>query len=286
MPGDSIGGQALVTVNPSTNYVKVRSELKTVPESLPDRINIYREAETNLIHILGQISKKSKGKKYEIAVRDPALFAGFLFKELAESQGIRIYGYAKRINPVDSSFSLNETQLDSVVSPALSEIVKETNRESKNMYAENILKTVGYYVGGDGSYWTGAALVKKFLNQIGVDTSAIQPVDGSGLSRDNLLSPYSIVLTLRYLYLSPYRDMFRESLPKPNEGTLFGRLLKLGDAVRAKTGTLRWTMCISGYVDSPATNDIYAFSILFNNCVNSTKAMQKLQERIIEAISE
>lgn len=60
LPGDSIGGQALVTVNPSTNYVKVRSELKTVPESLPDRINIYREAETNLIHILGRSAKRVK----------------------------------------------------------------------------------------------------------------------------------------------------------------------------------------------------------------------------------
>lgn len=96
------------------------------------------------------------------------------------------------------------------------------------MYAENILKTVGYYVGGDGSYWTGAALVKKFLNQIGVDTSAIQPVDGSGLSRDNLLSPYSIVLTLRYLYLSPYRDMFRESLPKPKRRNAFRSIAEAG----------------------------------------------------------
>jgi D-alanyl-D-alanine carboxypeptidase len=94
-----------------------------------------------------------------------------------------------------------------------------------------------------------------------------------------------VVVVLRYMYLSSHRDKFFESLPTSNEGTLFGRLLKLEKMVRAKTGTLRWVSCISGYAENQADNDVYAFSLLFNNYAGNGKAMNALQERMIEAMT-
>ncbi len=283
-PGENVGDLASVTMYPQTGYVELKNDLKTVEDTLDQGLKIYRKPEVNVIYVQGQIAQKCKPRTIEVAVKDPTLFAGYLFKEWAERKGIRVYGYPKRYNVDSSNFRGTEQVLDSVVSGPLSDIIIETNKESKNLYAENLLKSIGYYVDRDGSYATSILLLKKFLSRIGADTNTIHPVDGSGLSRHNLLSPYSVVLVLRYMYLSKYRNLFFESLPRANEGTLFGRLINLNSTVRAKTGTLKWTSCISGFVESPLENDVYAFSILINNFTGNSRTANKLQERIIEEI--
>ncbi len=281
-PAADTGDTAQFSLYPETKYVTVKNRLMTVDSAGKRGFGIYREPEANIIHIEGEIDREFKPKTIEIAVKDPAFFAAFHFKELLEKRGVKVNGEPKKYDPATIDSTKGASQLDSIISMPLSEIIKETNKESKNLMAENLLRSIGHYSGGDGSYWTSNILVRRFIAQLGGDTTGIEPVDGSGLSRHNLVSPYNIVVVLRYMYLSGHRDKFFESLPTSNEGTLFGRLLNLENVVRAKTGTLRWVSCMSGYVESPADNDMYAFSMLFNNYSGSAKAIAKLQERIIE----
>ncbi|MEO0225916.1 MAG: D-alanyl-D-alanine carboxypeptidase/D-alanyl-D-alanine-endopeptidase, partial [candidate division WOR-3 bacterium] len=107
-PGNKINDTAQVILDPQTQYVKIKNNLITVESlngnTISQEINIYREPEANIIHLEGAVAKNFKGRTYEIAVKDPALFAGYYFKELLERRGIRVYGYPKRVDTLTANF--------------------------------------------------------------------------------------------------------------------------------------------------------------------------------------
>jgi D-alanyl-D-alanine carboxypeptidase/D-alanyl-D-alanine-endopeptidase (penicillin-binding protein 4) len=91
--------------------------------------------------------------------------------------------------------------------------------------------------------------------------------DGSGLSRNTLVTPRLLTHILARLAQSADRDVWISFWPAGGEdGTLSRRLCCLsgGRGVRAKTGTLNRALSLSGYADSE-THGQLAFSILVND---------------------
>ena len=106
--------------------------------------------------------------------------------------------------------------------------------------------------------------------------------DGSGLSRYNLISPYDIMLVLRYMYHSKLFDEYYELMAGPGEGTLENRLNSIDKLMRAKTGTLDAVSCLSGYYRLNDEN--YCFSMMFNNFACPRKKIEKMQEDILNEL--
>ena len=91
--------------------------------------------------------------------------------------------------------------------------------------------------------------------------------DASGLSRKNLLTPDAIVQLLTYMDRQPEGAAFRALLPIAGvDGTLRHRMEGTAAAgnVRAKTGTMKFTTALSGYVTT-AGGERLAFSVMLNN---------------------
>lgn len=110
-------------------------------------------------------------------------------------------------------------------------------------------------------------------------------VDGSGLSRYNLLTPRSIASVLQKLYEEvPEKQLF-DLFPTGGEtGTIknwYGGLER--PYVFAKTGTLRHIHCLSGYLITRSGKRL-VFSFMHNNYVGSMRDLKKEIEKILQLI--
>jgi PBP4 family serine-type D-alanyl-D-alanine carboxypeptidase len=275
-----LGDYADVSMEPLTGYVKLINTMITKPGE--DSIIIFRPPGENTIYVDGGIGFKHT-RNIEVAVKDPTMFVGQYLKERLDAAGIDFIGRCIRGANVGAQESrLDFNFIDSTLSVPLSEIIREINTESVNLYAEAVLKTLGSHYLREGSFRAGASIVKEFLRRCGADTSLVELYDGSGLSRYNLISPYSIMLVLRYMYHSRLFDDFYELMAGPGQGTLENKFNSFNGIMRAKTGTLDAVSCLSGYLR--LNNENYCFSMMFNNFSCPRKKVEKIQEEILKEL--
>ena len=159
-------------------------------------------------------------------------------------------------------------------STSISDWIKVTNLRSDNAYANVLLR----YLGGSQS-------VQQALTTLGVDTNGYRMRDGSGLSRNNLATPRTLVSTLRAMHQAEGNDVFLASLPVAGiSGTLKNRLRQTTaeGTVRAKTGTLKGVRALSGYIDNPEYGTL-AFSIITNQPTSqsSTPVVKAIDEIVL-----
>ncbi len=156
-------------------------------------------------------------------------------------------------------------------STPIREWITVMNLRSDNAYAEILLR----YLGGSQS-------VGEALSALGIDTNGYRLRDGSGLSRNNLVTPRTLVSILRAMSHAKNNDVFFTSLPVAGiSGTLKNRLRgSLAEGtVHAKTGTLKGVRALSGYIDHPEYGDLI-FSIITN------QPQDRSDWAVVEAIDE
>jgi serine-type D-Ala-D-Ala carboxypeptidase/endopeptidase (penicillin-binding protein 4) len=208
---------------------------------------------------------------------NPPAFAAARLDEALEADGVRVRWKPRAgLTPEDARV------LASVDSPPMERLIRLTNKPSDNFFAETLLKDLAHLAGGPGTTSAGARVAVAHARRLG---ARARLVDGSGLSRANRASPFSIVRLLSAMYRSDDFDPFVDSLPiAGQDGTLFDRMRR-GAArfrCRGKTGTLSNVSALSGYCEAES-GDNYAYSILMNG-VYPTGA-RRLQDRMLQAIA-
>ena len=175
------------------------------------------------------------------------------------------------------------------VSAPLIEDLRITAKVSQNLHAELALRAVGRARRNVGSFEAGVAEMKTFLAEAGIDPAGYNLLDGSGLSRLDLVTPSTVLKLLRYMYHAPARDQWLSILPvAAQDGTLSSRFGGTAAAGRvyAKTGTLSHVSALSGYLQRPDGTWV-AFSILVNNYGGQTTAeVRGVMDRICNLILE
>jgi len=164
------------------------------------------------------------------------------------------------------SASANKVLAEHISSPFLDD-VRVTNKTSQNLHAELALRLAGKLRGYGGSFEGGAAAVKQFLLQAGLKDDEFTFLDGSGLSRRDLVTPAATIQLLIYISRQPWGPAFEESLPVSGvDGSLADRFLNTPAAgfVHAKTGSLSHVNALSGYGQTQ-TGKRFVFSIFCNN---------------------
>ena len=160
--------------------------------------------------------------------------------------------------------------------------MRRCNTVSQNLYAEMILKLLGFRFRGTGSTAAGIEVVQEFLRtDVGIDD--VEQVDGSGLARGNKASAESMTKLLRYMKDHRHGKGFFESLAVGGEsGTLAKRLKTTGGRVRAKTGSISGVSTLTGYAES-STGEMFVFSILVNNWRQGSP--KQLQDAVVETLA-
>lgn len=273
--------QAKVTIQngkpkSDSKYVELSGEVKPVEDI--EAVGLKRELGTNKVYVWGN----GNNLDAKIAVNNPALLSAKILREKLESNGIKINGEAKSVD-WKSDDKLNTESADeiaSVNSQTLAEIVHEMNKDSVNLYAELILKTLGKKFGTEapdenpkmqklrGDDAAGASVIKKWLNKNDVATDEIAIHDGSGLSRLNFVTPESIGRALVFASQSEFAETFKNSLPIAGQsGTLRGRLGGVSGKILGKTGSITYVSSLAGFAKT--SDETLAFVIIGNNITRS-----------------
>lgn len=181
------------------------------------------------------------------------------------------------------------------IKTGLSAVLRRCNVDSYNLYAESMLKRMGHEVThAPGSFGNGAAVVRMVLaEKLGPEAGqAITVADGSGMSRQNKVTPRIMAQWLRTLHTEEkLREPFLASLPRASEeGTLRRRFQgkPLVNDVRAKTGFLSGVIAMSGYVRDPSSGKGLVFSIITNDKPNrvQTTTVREMEEKIVRLADE
>jgi D-alanyl-D-alanine carboxypeptidase/D-alanyl-D-alanine-endopeptidase (penicillin-binding protein 4) len=284
MPGEQAGDTAIITYFPETDYVKIINELITVPTDSQKAIDFYRYPGTNKIKIFGTIPVDSDTVIDWAAVDNPTLFTLTVFKETLEKCSIAV---EKVCDIDDLNFEIAPCSRLELIhthkSVPMSEIIRVINKSSHNLYAEQVQKTIGYEIKGKGDWKSGIYSEKEWLSSIGIDPDEIFIVDGSGLSRHNMVTPFQIATVLRAMRYRSDWEAFFNSLPIGGiDGTIKDRF-KGSNAVGhifAKTGYIGYVRSLSGYLFAKDGSE-YIFSIMVNHYPTPTSTVNNVQDAII-----
>ncbi|HXM35484.1 MAG TPA: D-alanyl-D-alanine carboxypeptidase/D-alanyl-D-alanine-endopeptidase [Pyrinomonadaceae bacterium] len=293
-PANKTGEPALVKLSSAPDYVHLSNETTTVKHGEQMTIGINRGLTSNELKVWGEFPLGAREYGAHLSVHDPALWAARLLIAALKTRGIAVDGEARardfRVPQTARFDSTRAIELANVLSRPLSEIVRATNKESINLNAELILRTMGRERGevtsasethktherGDDE--AGVALVRQWLDRAGVKTDNLALHDGSGLSRLDLVTPDATAHLLLAISKAPSASVFRDSLPLAgSDGTLAGRLRLYKDRISAKTGSLVYDNSLSGFV-STAGGDILAFSLMCNDQTSHASSIRTIDE--------
>jgi D-alanyl-D-alanine carboxypeptidase/D-alanyl-D-alanine-endopeptidase (penicillin-binding protein 4) len=165
----------------------------------------------------------------------------------------------------------------------------DTLKPSDNLYADSLFLHAAAKLEGKPVNWKDAqSSIKKFLQQqTGINLQQSVLVDGSGLSRYDLLTPAQTVSLLNFLfYRFPLSYEYIAALPiSGRDGTLQKRLKKphQQDLVRAKTGTMTGVVSLSGYLYTANAHTL-AFAIFINNSPSTKPAVSGKSRYLVDAL--
>jgi len=271
MPGERVGDPVRIERNPESAYYDVVVTATTAPAGVDSELKMERPLGTNVIRLSGTYPLGAPAKDLFVALEDPARYAATVFEETLAGRGVRVRdGVATSTDPLPPG----TRRLAGMASPPMGEILKQINQPSHNLRAEMLLRLLGWRVRGEGSAEAGIEAVKEFLERSSVPTQGFDIRDGSGLSDTNLVTVHGLVTLLAAMHRHPYSQAFESSLPVAGRsGTLKGRLRGTiaEGRVRAKSGSLRHTFALAGYLTT-RRNQPLAFAILLNNHTGESSA--------------
>jgi D-alanyl-D-alanine carboxypeptidase/D-alanyl-D-alanine-endopeptidase (penicillin-binding protein 4) len=182
-------------------------------------------------------------KVWPVAYADPKSYNERALVGMWQESGGKLgHGFREGLAPTTPpSFELR--------SPTLTEVIRDINKLSNNVMAQQLFLTLGAIQRGSGTPDAARDVVTKWLRgRIGNAAASSVVVNGSGLSRDSRLSALALGRLLQAAWASPVMPELMSSLPITGvDGTLRKAKSAPGRA-HLKTGSLRDVVGIAGYV--------------------------------------
>ena len=240
-------------------------EVEKTAVSLPDMLTVK-----------GTVSKP---ETFEIPVNNLKRYFRLRLEETVNNNKLEYYGnYMQKKTPDKDVYLVYE------ISHPMQMAVDAVLERSNNLVTETVFKLAGgKFVNNTGSTDAALKMFQAYCEKLNLDTNDIKLVDGSGVSKNNLMS--ADFMTDFLLAISKHEQFinYKNAMATPGEGTLKDRMLYFNGNLRAKTGTLSDISSIAGYITSQSGNN-YAFDIMINDAKTSNADKKMLEEYIIRAI--
>ncbi|MEM7627321.1 MAG: D-alanyl-D-alanine carboxypeptidase [Planctomycetota bacterium] len=280
---------------PSENFQRAHPNRDGYTLADPDRpLSLTRRPFEDEIIVEGNIEPDAGPVKERLTVHDPrpwvsSVFANLLLEQnlpLTQKNGHAIYEhglYASAMKP--NVFIEHQGKTNA-------EAVKHFLKVSENAVGEMLLLTLSEKFGdGEKVSWpSGAKVITNWLtDEAGLEKGSFRLVDGSGLSRYNLISADSSIRLLSYMkndseHFEPFFDglpVYKVKLPKGGGEKWGGVPLAEFDTERvfAKSGGMSGVSTISGYVQT-LDGRWLAFSLLGNGFIGSAAPVRDLRNQV------
>ncbi len=290
-PGSGVGKPAVITTGPPDPLLQIVNRVTTAPAGTRREISISRGLGEDMIVISGKIAVDDKGYSGGIGISHPAMLFVYLLRSALAQKGVVIKGKSRTVDLQTKEISATRPPLYAATggsdsppieiamlqSPPLSLIAAQTLKPSQNLYTELILRTLGQVApvpstttpppSGQTSEDLGILVVQDFLKSVGLRPESLVLNDGSGLSRNDMITAEASVQLLTYMSRHRYAKVFYDGLPIAGvDGTLRSRFKNTPaeNNLRAKTGSLSSAASLGGYVTTAAGEKL-VFSIMVNN---------------------
>ncbi|AZE98521.1 D-alanyl-D-alanine carboxypeptidase [Pseudomonas orientalis] len=279
-----VGQPVSVDIYPPTHYLQLSNGAVSGPGN---SYGINRQHGTNLLQLSGAVAPGRQSQQL-ISVWEPTQLVASLFEQALAQQGITVQG--RRV--MGGASPAVATLLAEHQSAPLQELITPLLKLSNNTMSEALLKAMGRQTANSGTAAAGALAVAGFIKRQGLDTATLSQVDGSGLSRRNLVSSQTFTDLLLAAGKQPWFDAWYNALPiagntdRMTGGSLRYRLrgTPAENNLHAKTGSMAGVSSVSGYV-TDAQGRKLVFSMLTNNYVVDGAQVKALEDRMAVALS-
>jgi D-alanyl-D-alanine carboxypeptidase/D-alanyl-D-alanine-endopeptidase (penicillin-binding protein 4) len=281
----ALGQPVSVVVSPSTDYVQLSNRAVSGPGN---SYGITRQHGTNLLQLTGALAPGKQSRQW-VSVWEPTQLVANLFEQALAQQGIQVLG-RRVIGGVSPSTA---TLLAEHQSAPLQALITPLLKLSNNNMSEALLKAMGRKTANAGTAAAGVAAVAAFMQRQGLDPATLSQVDGSGLSRRNLVSAQNLTDLLLVTAKQPWFDAWYNALPiagnadRMTGGSLRYRLRGTAaeNNLHAKTGSMAGVSSLSGYI-TDAQGRRLVFSMISNNYVSDAAPVRALENRLALALAQ
>jgi D-alanyl-D-alanine carboxypeptidase/D-alanyl-D-alanine-endopeptidase (penicillin-binding protein 4) len=274
----------LVDISPTTVpfFMSIVDAVKTSPAEESCRLHV--KAEPSQYHISGCVHANDNDKTLNLAITDPRKHIQNVIAYILKLQHINF-----NQGIVFQKFTNVPPLIAAAVSPPLSQLINTMLKQSDNLIANALFKTVGgVYAKSPGDWQNGSEAVRMSLAKVNIEIPNTTVIDGAGASRYNGLTPRQMVALLRQIYLSKQASFFINSLPVAGmDGTLKDRMRgsETRGFVWAKTGTETGVSSLAGVLKTKQ-NKLLIFAIVSNGFVDLPIAYKNLEDNICTSLIE
>jgi len=253
---------------PKYEPVTITSDVSVVSKEQKDEqfcaLEVTRHSHNNY-HLLGCMVPRKRPLALAFSVNEPGVYAQKIIQDELSNLNVTVTGMVK----VDTKIRGQEYQsvFVSHQSPELTVLLKKMMKESDNLIADSLFKTIGgRYFKQPGNYRNGAKAMKAILKAQGVDLENAYIADGSGLSRHNLMSAKLFMSVMKFVYTHNKKlDLISSFSVSGVDGTLKyhkGVNTKAWKAkIIAKTGSLKGVANLVGIAKGESGDKLFVLMI-------------------------
>jgi serine-type D-Ala-D-Ala carboxypeptidase/endopeptidase (penicillin-binding protein 4) len=242
------GGQARVRVDPALAGVQWPA---TVPLSAAngcgDWISALAADFRNLaqVRFAGSFPRGCGEQVWQLAFPDADRYAARAVAEMWREAGGQLGGQVR-----DGTAPAGLQPAFEFASPPLAEVIRDVNKYSNNVMAQQVFLTLSLQQRGSGSFEASREVLRTWWRErLGGDAPVTG--NGSGLSREESITARQLGQLLQAAWVSPLMPDLVASLPALGlDGTLRRQRQNVGLA-HLKTGSLNEVSGVAGYVHGP-----------------------------------
>ncbi|MCZ4245594.1 D-alanyl-D-alanine carboxypeptidase/D-alanyl-D-alanine endopeptidase [Pedobacter punctiformis] len=254
-PGNSTADAVgIIKTVPETDYIKIVNELKTGSTGSGDRAYAFLPPYSNVAYLRGSWGMGINKSGISIALPDPAFDCAYRLQDTLKRLGINAGQQATtaRLLTLNNQAVPAVTQkINTISSPTLSEMTYWFLKKSINLYGETLLKTIALKSGKAATTAKGAETEINFWADKGIDKSALNIIDGSGLSPGNRITTAAMASVLFQIQKESWYPDFYKALPEYN-------------GMKIKSGTINDVSAFAGY-HTDTNGNKYIIVININN---------------------
>ena len=262
-----------VRLEPPTTYPPLVNQLSMGAEET--EIQITRKPFDDTITVSGTLADDAEATSESLTMHRPALWAGNVFRTMLLQEGIGVEG---PVRLAEERITI-EPLLVSESEP-LSEIIWHFNKYSENAIGEMLLHHMALLNGEVPATWSsGAEAITRWLENVaGLPEEGFRLVDGSGLSRYNMISAESTVALLNHMYSSRDFSVSRGTLPI-YEAPLPDGSTADPERVFAKPGGMTGVATYGGFIETLEGRTL-VFSLLANGYIGSVQPVRDVRQQV------
>ncbi len=288
-PGRKAGDAVDISVVPPTSDFTLLNRVLTGAQRTPTDLALRRQPGAHSVIVSGNLRLSSGPTKLVLGIEEPAIFAATMLKTILEQRGIAVRGVARaRHNGFAGPVEKSLTALAEHLSRPLRDSVKVINKLSQNLQSELLLRTAMRETVGSSAASELTRFAANFYSEAGIAEDDVVQTDGSGLSRQDLVTPRAVVGLLHYAEARPWFEVFFTSLPIAGmDGTLQERLKKTAAVgrIHGKTGSSDHAKTLSGFAETLNGRRLI-FSFLGNNQTSNSSESQDVLDGVCVAMIE